>query len=144
MALSLQRTLKNCKVKTEDAVRYQSERFLNPKEVICSQYKFRDDFGRNVSFSPYNLNHAGCNSPLNIVDVENLHRPPYHQYVSMKNEIEPNQMAINQHEGPLAFPGVISPEDSAMLNGVGKQIHGLIKPSCQNYHRGQQMLHQPL
>lgn len=75
--ISLLRSVKNCKVDTAWANRYQSDRFENPDNMSCPIWLGRDSVGRPASENTYVTKSAGCNSPADRVYVENTLRPQY-------------------------------------------------------------------
>ena len=71
-------SIRNCRASTDDAARQYSERFLNPHNTVCLKYSSNDNLGRPVPCENSIYRKApGCNDPLEIVSVENSHRPQY-------------------------------------------------------------------
>lgn len=83
MSISLQKSVRTCKVSTEWAPKIQSERFLNPCQVVCPVWNGMDQYGRMVSPDSFMIETAGCRSALDRVDVENYQRPQYFEYVNL-------------------------------------------------------------
>lgn len=81
--LSLQKSVRTCRVDTGSADRVFSERYLNACEVNCPRWNGMDQFGRIVSPDTMNLETAGCRSALDRIDVELYHRPQYFNYVNL-------------------------------------------------------------
>jgi hypothetical protein len=81
--LSLTASTKTCKVEQGYAPRIQSDRFENPKLMICPVWTGFDNTNRAVCMDSYYTKSPGCNSPLDRVDVENYLRPNYMEYINL-------------------------------------------------------------
>lgn len=81
--ISLQGSIRTCKVDTGYAANIESDRFLNPNLSVCPTWNHRDNLGRYVCADSFNTKNAGCNSPLDRVDVENHLRPQYVEYTTL-------------------------------------------------------------
>jgi hypothetical protein len=57
------------------AARFQSDRYLNPDQMLCIPWQSTDGMGRPISDQTYQTKQPGCNSALDRVDVENEQRP---------------------------------------------------------------------
>lgn len=55
--------------------RFQSDRFLNPNEMICPLPVHVDQYGRQADLQSRTTNIAGCSSALERVRVEDEQRP---------------------------------------------------------------------
>jgi hypothetical protein len=82
MSISLQGSLKTCKIDTGWAERIRSDRFENPDAMMCPVWSGRDLFGRQASPDSFYTKSAGCNTPLDRVAVENTLRPQYMEQVT--------------------------------------------------------------
>jgi len=82
MSISLQGSLKTCKVDTSWAERLRSDRFENPDNMMCPVWNGRDLTGRPVSADSFYTKLEGCNTPLDRVAVENTLRPQYMEAVT--------------------------------------------------------------
>ena len=91
--ISLNGSTRTCKVETGYAARIQSDRFENPKLMICPVWTGFDNTNRAVCMDSYYTKSAGCNSPLDRVDVENYLRPRYFEYINL------DAMGFRQEEG---------------------------------------------
>lgn len=81
--ISLQGSIRTCKVDPGWASRVESDRFLNPELALCPVWTGVDNLGRPVNpFSFYTKN-AGCNSSSDLVTIENDQRPRYLEYVTL-------------------------------------------------------------
>lgn len=81
--ISLEGSIRTCKVDTAWASRMESDRFLNPSLMVCPPWNGMDNAGRNVCVDSYVTKTAGCNSALDRVAVENAQRPQYIEYVNL-------------------------------------------------------------
>jgi hypothetical protein len=81
--LSLQKSVRTCRVDTGYADKLQSERFLNSCQVVCPVWSGTDQYGRMVCPDSAMIEVAGCRSALDRVDVENYQRPQYFELVNL-------------------------------------------------------------
>lgn len=81
--LSLQGSIRTCKVDTGWSARMQSDRFLNPGNMMCPTWSGMDSTGRTVCDYSFYTKSAGCNSASDRVDVENDQRPKYVEYIAL-------------------------------------------------------------
>lgn len=83
MSISLQGSLRTCKIETGQAPRYRSTRFEDPNQMSCPVWSGRDNVGRMVSEDSFRTKVEGCNTPLDRVDVENTLRPQYMENINV-------------------------------------------------------------
>lgn len=83
MSISLDASLRTCKVATGEASRIQSDRFQNPNLMVCPPWTGYDLTGRSVCADSFYTKKGGCNSALDRVHVENFLRPQYADYVTL-------------------------------------------------------------
>lgn len=81
--VSLNSSIRTCKIETGSVNRIQSDRFLNPNNNVCIPWNNRDNLGRLVCEDSFYTKREGCNSALDRVDVENHLRPQYAEYVNL-------------------------------------------------------------
>jgi len=84
--LSLNGSLRTCKVDQGWASRIQSDRFENPDLLVCPVWSGYDLTNRAVCVDSFYTKSPGCNSPLDRVDVENYLRPQYMEYINLDAE----------------------------------------------------------
>ena len=84
--ISLEAATRTCKVDTASAGRIQSDRFLNPNNVMCPVWQGVDLAGRTVCPDSFYTKRAGCNSAADRVIVENAQRPQYFEYINLSDE----------------------------------------------------------
>ena len=83
--ISLEASTRTCKVDTASAARSESDRFLNPNNVVCIPWNGRDLAGRVVSADSFYTKTSGCNSAADRVIVENALRPQYFEYINLND-----------------------------------------------------------
>ena len=81
--LSLEASVRTCKVNTGWANRIQSDRFTNTNLLMCPVWNQRDLTGRKVCEDSFWTKREGCNSPLDRINVENDQRPQYAEYITL-------------------------------------------------------------
>lgn len=83
-SISLEASLRTCKVDTGWANKVESDRFLNPNLMVCPIWNGRDSAGRQVCPDSFMTKRAGCNSAEDRVVVENnVSRPQYMEYINL-------------------------------------------------------------
>ena len=80
--LSINGSIRTCKVDTGYANRLQSDRFFNPNMQVCPVWNGTDTVGRPVCPDSFYTKSAGCNSAEDRVLVENYLRPDYSAYIT--------------------------------------------------------------
>lgn len=83
MSISLEGSIRTCKVDSGWANKVQSDRFQNPGLMVCPPWNGVDTYGRYSSPDGYFTKTAGCNSSDDRVVVENALRPQYMEYVNL-------------------------------------------------------------
>lgn len=83
--ISLEGSIRTCKVDPAYASKMQSDRFLNPSNMVCPIWNGFDSTGRRVCPYSFNTKSAGCNSAMDRVWVENYQRPRYVEYVNLSS-----------------------------------------------------------
>ena len=97
-SLSLDASIRTCKVETGEATRIQSDRFQNPNNMVCIPWNGRNLKGQSVCADSFYTKTPGCNSAEDRVGVENNLRPDYSSYINLntagiQGDIYGNQMA---------------------------------------------------
>lgn len=82
-SLSLEASLRTCKVDQGWASRVNSDRFLNPNNALCIPWDGMNLKGQMVCADSFYTKRRGCNSANDRVEVENHLRPQYMQYVTL-------------------------------------------------------------
>ena len=81
--ISLEKSVRTCKVDTAWANKIQSDRFFNPNLMVCPVWNGMDSAGREVCPDSFWTKNAGCNSAQDRVVVENNQRPSYFEYINL-------------------------------------------------------------
>lgn len=112
-SLSLNAALRVCKVDVGYADKVNSDRFLNPNNMLCPLWNGLDVAGRPVCPDSFKTKTAGCNSALDVVMVENdVSRPKYTEYITL------NASGINQGNGLDSMSYNASVSRSAELRNI--------------------------
>jgi len=72
-------------VNTDWAARYQTDRILNPNNMICPIRNYIDPLGRSADHYSLNTTSAGCNSALDRVNIEDSQRPSHFSSASLSS-----------------------------------------------------------
>lgn len=80
--VNLESALRTCKTNSGNAERVLSDRFLNPRNLICPVWNGLDAAGRVSCADGFRTKTAGCNSAEDRIGVENVQRPQYMTYIS--------------------------------------------------------------
>lgn len=131
-SVSLESAIRTCKVDTGWANRVESDRFLNPNNMVCPVWNGRDTAGREVCPDSFVTKRRGCNSATDRVVVENnVSRPQYMEYITLsaggvKGNIYGNTMPWqNSHLRRKDLDNV-----NNITGNFGKQFGAAIYPSC--------------
>lgn len=81
--LSLNKSVRTCKVDTGYANKIQSARFQETDLMVCPNWQGIDTPGRFVHPDSFMTKTAGCNLPMDRVAVENYLRPTYMTYINL-------------------------------------------------------------
>jgi len=81
--ISLEKSIRTCKVVTGWADKVQSARFQDPNSQICLMWDGTNSKGQGVHPDSFYTKSAGCNSALDRVAVENNLRPSYMEYITL-------------------------------------------------------------
>ena len=81
--ISLQKSVRTCRVDTGWANKMQSDRFLNSCQTLCPVWSGMDSYGRFVCQDSFKTETDGCRSASDRIAVENYQRPQYFEYVNL-------------------------------------------------------------
>ena len=142
---SLESAVRTCKVDTAYSNRIQSDRFLNPRNLVCPVWNGLDQAGRVACPDSFYTKSEGCNSAEDRVGVENIQRPQYMQYISdsMSNSYNFNSKAP---EGVFQQPPVTenfviidmeAPQKkySDITGSAGQNLSSVVYPRTCGYNR---------
>lgn len=105
-SLSLEASVRTCSVNTGEANRIQSDRFFNPKNMVCIPWNGINNKGQSVCPDSYYTKTPGCTSAEDRVEVENAQRPKYINYVTL---------------GAQGIDGHIYGNETAQANSMARQ-----------------------
>jgi len=133
-SLSLNAALRVCKVDVGYADKINSDRFLNPNNMLCPLWNGLDVAGRPVCPDSFYTKSAGCNSALDRIVVENdVFRPKYTEYITL------NASGINRANDLDSLPYNASMSRSAELRDINSNnphfgptstVAGNVYPRC--------------
>ena len=139
-SISLEGSIRTCKVDTGYANKVESDRFLNPENMVCPIWNGVDLTGRRVCPDSFYTKSAGCNSAEDRVVVENNLRPQYAEYVNLSaNGIDAK---IYGNTMPWQEVGQTRRELNAANNitgNFGLQFGADVYPSCGRFPYAQGM-----
>lgn len=127
-SLSLQKSIRTCKVDTSWADKTASERFLSSCDLVCPTWNGLDSYGRAVcqdSFKLEGTDNPGCRTPMDRINIENAHRPQYFEYVSLDGFGVHGKMYSNQTVAKNEIDGIV-----ASTGKVGLDYNAIIEPRC--------------
>ena len=149
MSISLESSLKTCKIDTAYANKVQSDRFLNPSNMVCPVWTGYDLTGRNASPDSFYTKSAGCNSAVDRVLVENNQRPQYAEYINLSaSGINASVYGDYQNTMPFAEAGNTN-KNIRGINDItgqfGQNFQANVYPSCNAYpyNQGMQQVNHP-
>lgn len=131
-SVSLESAIRTCKVNTAWANRVESDRFLNPNNMVCPTWNGFDTAGRQVCPDSFFTKRAGCNSATDRVVVENnVSRPQYLEYITLSA----NGIAGNIYGDTLPYQNSKMRTDelhdvNKITGNFGKQFGASVYPSC--------------
>lgn len=83
MSISLEKSVRTCSVNVGEANRIQTDRFMNPNNMVCIPWNGINNKGQEVSPDSFWTKTPGCDSAEDRVMVENALRPKYSSYVTL-------------------------------------------------------------
>lgn len=128
--VSLESSIRTCKVDVAYANKVESDRFLNPQNMLCPVWNGRDNTGRRVRLDSYMTKTAGCNSATDRVIVENNNRPQYLEYVTLSAEGIGGGVYGDNELRSEAFKKVRGKTGNYGMTGMTGAVY---KPSCKYY-----------
>jgi hypothetical protein len=81
--ISLNGSLRTCKVEQGWANKIQSARFQDAEQMMCPNWQGQDNLGRFVHPDSFYTKVEGCSLPMDRVLVENYLRPMYMTYINL-------------------------------------------------------------
>lgn len=128
--LSFQASLHTCKVDQGEANRFQSDRFLNPNQMLCPVWNGRDSAGRPVCADSFYTKSLGCNWAIDRVSVENDQRPRYSEYITL----DAQGIRGPPYDNFATWQSVMAAKELKKSNNIsgnfGKQWQANVIPGC--------------
>jgi hypothetical protein len=141
-SISLESSIRTCKVDTAWANKIESDRFLNPENMVCPIWNGVDTQGRQVCPDSYFTKRAGCNSAEDRVIVENNLRPSYYEYITLSaNGLEGSIYGTNS-SNQMSQPTKQLSSINKITGNFGSQFGASIYPSCSYKNNYQQTMAQ--
>ena len=145
--ISLESSIRTCKVNPEEADRIESDRFLNPHNMVCPMWQGVDLTGRQVCPDSFYTKRAGCNSAEDRVVVENrVSRPQYMEYITLDaNGLRGTDLYNNNSNYEDARNRTVEMQElEKHTPNYGKQLSGAISSNCGagRYHQAMNQMHQ--
>lgn len=136
--VSLNSSIRTCKIDPAYASKVESDRFLNPNNMVCPSWTGYDSAGRLACPNSFMTKQAGCSSAQDRVTVENIQRPQYVEYVNLSSNGIRGDFGYENNDAQFA-----SNELAAINNSTGNfgiQFASTNYPGCgaYNYVRGMQ------
>ena len=142
MSLSLESSIRTCKVDTAYANKVESDRFLNPSNMVCPIWNGVDTSGRTVCPDSFWTKRAGCNSAEDRVVVENNQRPQYMEYINLSaSGIDGAMYGNNMPWTEAGKTNQILRDTNKITGNFGSQFGANVYPAC-GYYPYQQALNQ--
>ena len=143
--VSLESSIRTCKIDPAYASKVQSDRFLNPGNMVCPIWNGYDSAGRPVCADSFDTKTAGCNSAEDRVFVENYQRPQYVEYVNLSaGGIDGEFYGQSPPYSMTTWDRMKSSSDLHAVNNItgnyGLQFGSNVYPNCgvNQYARGMQ------
>lgn len=140
-SVAMESALRTCKVDTAWANKVESDRFLNPANMVCPLWNGIDTAGRPACPDSFMTKRAGCNSAEDRVVVENaVSRPQYMEFINL----DANGIDGSIYANTEAQNNVVATQNSLhnMANVTGQFGNSFnagtaqVFPSCQGSGRG--------
>ena len=139
---SLESSIRTCKVDTAYANKVESDRFLNPSNMVCPIWNGVDTSGRTVCPDSFWTKRAGCNSAEDRVVVENNQRPQYMEYINLSaSGIDGAMYGNNMPWTEAGKTNQILRDTNKITGNFGSQFGANVYPAC-GYYPYQQALNQ--
>lgn len=133
-SVSLEGSIRTCKVDTGWAPRMESDRFQNPNLMVCPVWNGRDLTGRQVCADSFWTKRAGCNSPEDRVVVENAQRPQYAEYINLDAQgIRGDMYGMQHYDEGIRERGLSQTHNVTGQFGVPTHFGGWIYPRCSTW-----------
>jgi hypothetical protein len=138
--VNLESAIRTCKVDTAYSSRVQSDRFLNPKNLVCPVWNGLDAAGRLACPNSFWTKREGCNSAEDRVGVENVQRPQYMQYISLQTSAGSYNHNSKVPEGVkegfevMGLTATPNKQFSDVTGSAGYDLAGIVYPRTCSYN----------
>lgn len=139
--VSLNSSIRTCKIDPAYASKIESDRFLNPGNMVCPPWTGYDSAGRPACPNSFMTKNAGCNSAQDRVLVENIQRPQYIEYVNLSsNGIKGEMFGTDVTNPNIVYSSNELQNINNTTGNFGIQFASTNYPGCgaYNYIRGMQ------
>jgi len=136
MSISLEKSVRTCKVDPGWANRIESDRIFSPDLMVCAVWNGRDSYGRQVAPDSFYTKTPGCNNAQDRVIVENQLRPQYSEYVTIDAKgIEGAIYGPDNYKGNMfVSDSMVGTNQLRQLDNIigrtGKDMKAQIAPRC--------------
>ena len=138
--ISLNSSIRSCRIDTGWADRMASERFLNPDLVVAPAWSGYDAAGRPAHPDSYNTKTAGGASAMDRVSVENHLRPKVSEFVTLSTRGIEGAFLDDAPAGLLRPGAAVAAREQSKARGatgrVGQDVNAEIRPRCGPYRSG--------
>lgn len=141
--ISLDASIRTCKIDTAYADKVYSDRFMNPANMVCPIWNGYDSTGRPVCPDSFMTKNPGCASALDRINVENTQRPQYVEYVNLSAGGISGEIYGENPGYPMnQWATMKRKQDLYNLNTItgnfGQQFGSSVNPSCgvEQYNKG--------
>jgi len=111
--ISLEGSIRTCKVDSGWGAKLYSDRFLNPSQMLCPVWNGVDTQGRpGICPDSFMTKAPGCNSASDRVIVENALRPQYMEFVTLD--------AAGLRGGAQCPQNAVNPDSACHANVLGQ------------------------
>lgn len=128
--ISLESSIRTCKVISGWAERIQSDRFQNSDLMQCPVWNGLDTAGRSVCPDSFYTKREGCNTPMDRVTVENDQRPKYFEYITLDAA---GLSGSNMHAADTMNRAAAVSESNNITGNFGLQLGATTRNSCESY-----------
>jgi hypothetical protein len=128
--LSLQSTIRGCKLQAGEAARIESDRFLNPENMVCPMWTGFNLKGQSVCSDSFNTKSAGCNSASERVVVENDLRPNYSAYINLNVDGIQGDMYNQAAHNEAGVANAYADSRNLITGSFGNQWASNVQGSC--------------
>jgi hypothetical protein len=129
--ISLESAIRTCKVDTAYANKVESDRFLNPANMVCPVWNGLDTTNRRVCADSFYTKSAGCNSAEDRVMIENNMRPQYMEYINLSaNGISGSIYGNSMPQNNLTQKNMDMEAINKTVGSFGQQYPSFVSSSC--------------